>query len=60
VDGTNLRRLIANPTYHGQRTHHGTVVGPAIWPAIFDDQIWYQLQARLSNPAPTSTPRPRW
>jgi site-specific DNA recombinase len=49
--GTNLRRLMANPTYHGQRTHHGTVVGPAIWPAIFDDTTWYQLQARLADPA---------
>jgi site-specific DNA recombinase len=49
--GTNLRRLMANPTYHGQRTHHGTVVGPAIWSAIFDDTTWYQLQARLADPA---------
>jgi DNA invertase Pin-like site-specific DNA recombinase len=49
--GSNLRRLMANPTYHGQRTHHGAVVGPAIWPAIFDDTTWFQLQARLADPA---------
>jgi DNA invertase Pin-like site-specific DNA recombinase len=49
--GTNLRRLMANPTYHGQRTHHGDIVGPAIWPAIFDDTTWYQLQAKLQDPA---------
>ena len=49
--GTNLRRLMANPTYHGQRTHHGDIVGQAIWPALFDDTTWYQLQARLQDPA---------
>jgi site-specific DNA recombinase len=48
--GSNLRRLMANPAYHGQRTHHGTVVGPAMWPAIFDDTTWFQLQARLQDP----------
>jgi site-specific DNA recombinase len=48
---TNLARLMRNPTYIGKRTHNGEVVGDADWPAIFDEHTWWQLQARLADPA---------
>jgi site-specific DNA recombinase len=47
---TNLARLMGNPTYFGKRTHNGEVVGVADWPPIFDDGVWWQLQAKLADP----------
>lgn len=51
---TNLRRLLMNPAYIGKRVHRGVIVGDADWPAIFTDATWWQLQARLSDPARTT------
>jgi DNA invertase Pin-like site-specific DNA recombinase len=47
---TNLRRLLGNPTYHGERVHNGEVVAAAVWPPIFDDPTWYQVKNRLADP----------
>lgn len=48
---TQVRRLVTNPAYVGQRVHRGKVVGPATWPAILDDATFYRCVSRLTDPA---------
>ncbi len=55
---TELRRLLANPRYAGQRVHQGEIVGPGIWPAIVDLDEWRALQGVLRNPARHRAGRP--
>jgi DNA invertase Pin-like site-specific DNA recombinase len=50
-DLNTVRRLLTNPAYNGKRTHLGTVVGDAAWPAILDDDTFGQLAARFADPS---------
>lgn len=55
-----LRRMLLSPRHAGLRTHRGTVVGPAAWPAIIDRDTHERLKARLvSGRAPTTRVRNR-
>jgi site-specific DNA recombinase len=55
---TELRRLLSNPRYSGQRVHQGEVVGPGAWPAIVELDDWRALQGVLSNPVRNRAGRP--
>jgi len=46
-----VRRLVSNPAYAGQRVHQGQVVGEASWDPIHDADAWARLQTKLSDPA---------
>lgn len=49
-DLTQIRRLVTNPAYVGQRVHRGQVVGtPAVWPAIIDDTKFSDCERRMSD-----------
>lgn len=48
---SELRRLLLNPRYTGRRMHRGVDVGPAVWPAIFDDDTAAAVRAVLSSPS---------
>ena len=50
-----VRRLVSNPAYAGQRVHQGEVVGAATWEPIHDADTWARLQAKLSDPTGRST-----
>jgi site-specific DNA recombinase len=54
---TQIRRLVSNPAYVGQRVHRGKIVGPANWPAIIDDETFWSTVSRLSDPG-RKTSRP--
>lgn len=56
---TELRRLLANPRHAGLRVHQGAVIGPAVWPAIIDEDTHAAVLALLSDPARKPTGRPR-
>lgn len=55
---TELRRLLANPRYAGQRVHRGEVVGPGAWPAILDMDSWRAVRGILTDPARHKAGRP--
>ncbi|MCY1141706.1 recombinase family protein [Actinoplanes sp. Pm04-4] len=48
---TQIKRLVTDPAYIGQRVHQGRVVGPAVWDAILDEQTHAECVARLTDPA---------
>jgi DNA invertase Pin-like site-specific DNA recombinase len=49
-DLTQIRRIVTNPGYVGQRVHQGKVVGKADWPAILDDKTFGVCLARMNDP----------
>lgn len=49
-----VRRIAIDPTFAGQRTHNGNVVGEAVWPAIVTEDEHAALVARLTDPARVS------
>jgi hypothetical protein len=55
-DPSTIARVLRNPAYIGQRVHQGKVVGPATWPAILDEALYYAAAARLSDPCRRTTP----
>jgi site-specific DNA recombinase len=55
---TELRRLLANPRYAGQRVHRGEVIGPGTWPAIVDLDSWRAVQGVLADPSRHKAGRP--
>jgi len=55
---TELRRLLGNARYAGQRVHRGEVVGMGAWPAIVDLDSWRALQGVLADPARHKAGRP--
>jgi len=55
---TELRRLLGNPRYAGQRVHRGEVVGPGDWTPILDLDDFRALQGVLSDPARHRAGRP--
>lgn len=46
----SARRVLLNPRYAGLRAHHGTIVGPARWPALVSEQTWRAARAVLQDP----------
>jgi site-specific DNA recombinase len=52
---TQIRRLVTNPAYVGQRVHRGKIVGPANWPAIVDDETYWTNVSRISDPRRKTT-----
>lgn len=55
---TELRRLLGNARYAGQRVHRGEVVGMGTWPAIVDLDSWRALQGVLADPSRHKAGRP--
>jgi site-specific DNA recombinase len=49
-DLTQIRRIVTNPGYVGQRVHQGKVVGKADWPAIVDERTFGVCVARMTDP----------
>jgi site-specific DNA recombinase len=47
---TTVKRLMTSARISGQREHKGTIVGPAIWPAIIDPDQTVRLRTVLSDP----------
>lgn len=48
---TGVRAVLLNPRNAGFRAYHGEIVGPAVWPAIVDREIFDGAVALLKNPA---------
>jgi DNA invertase Pin-like site-specific DNA recombinase len=46
---SQIKRMVINPGYIGQRVHRGQIVGPAQWPAILDEKIYTVCVARLTD-----------
>lgn len=46
-----LRRLLYSPRICGQREHQGTIIGPAVWPAIITPAEGMRIRAILDDPA---------
>lgn len=51
----NLRSMLLNPRYAGLRTYRGEVVGPAVWPALVDEDTHAAAVALLSAPERRTT-----
>ena len=51
----NLRSMLLNPRYAGQRTYRGEVVGPAAWPALIDAETHAAASALLTMPERRTT-----
>jgi site-specific DNA recombinase len=49
-----IKRLVTNPRYIGQRVHQGVVVGPAVWPAILEEKVWAECVRIMSDPRRTT------
>jgi site-specific DNA recombinase len=47
---TQIKRLVTNPRYIGQRVYRGAVIGDAVWPAILDESTFLDCKARLEDP----------
>jgi len=47
---TQIKRLVTNPRYVGQRVHQGVVVGDAAWPAILDEETYLACKAVVEDP----------
>lgn len=45
-----IKRLVTNPRYIGQRVHQGVVVGPAVWAAILDEDVFTECVRRMADP----------
>lgn len=48
---TTVRRIAANPTYAGLRTHHGKIVGPGTWEALITPDEHQRIVAMLNDPS---------
>lgn len=55
---TELRRILGNPRYAGQRVHRGEIVGPGTWTAILDLDDFRALQGVLADPSRHKAGRP--
>lgn len=47
----SVRTVLLNPRYYGQRRHLGEVVGPAMWPALVDEETWRAATDILTDPS---------
>lgn len=47
---TQVKRLLTNPRYVGQRVHKGVVIGDAVWPAILEEATYLECKAILEDP----------
>lgn len=45
-----VKRLVTNPRYIGQRVHQGVVVGEAVWAPILDERTYAECVRRMSDP----------
>jgi len=45
-----IKRILTEPAYIGQRVHQGVVIGPAVWPAILDEETYLACKATLEDP----------
>lgn len=52
---STVRGVLKNPRYAGLRTYRGEVVGPAIWPALVDQDTFEAVRAILSVPERRTT-----
>jgi site-specific DNA recombinase len=43
----SIHRMLGSPRLAGLKTHHGEIVGPALWPAIIDRETHERLKVRL-------------
>ncbi|WP_250009120.1 recombinase family protein [Actinoplanes sp. M2I2] len=50
-----IKRVVTNPRYVGQRVHRGVVVGDAVWPAILEENVYAECVRRMSDPRRHST-----
>lgn len=46
---STVRTMLANPRYAGLRTHHGQVVGPAMWEPIISEETHRQILAKIAE-----------
>lgn len=56
---SNVRYVLKNPRYAARRTYRGETVGPAVWPAIVDGDVFDAVHAVLSAPERRTTDVPR-
>ncbi|MFY1589122.1 recombinase family protein [Micromonospora sp. WMMD734] len=49
-DLTQVRRVVTNPAYIGQRVHRGQVIGEGQWPAILDEADYINCKVRMDDP----------
>ncbi|MEU8312907.1 recombinase family protein [Micromonospora sp. NPDC049033] len=49
-DLTQVRRVVINPAYIGQRVHRGVVVGEGQWPAILTEADYINCKVRMTDP----------
>ena len=47
---STVRDTMLNPRYAGRRTYRGQVVGPAVWPALVDEDTFDATEALLKMP----------
>jgi site-specific DNA recombinase len=47
---TQIKRLVTNPRYIGQRVHQGVIVGAALWPALLSESDYLACRALLFAP----------
>lgn len=52
---STVRGVLKNPRYAGLRTYRGEVVGPAVWPALIDQDTFEAVHAILSVPERRTT-----
>jgi DNA invertase Pin-like site-specific DNA recombinase len=52
---STVRETLKNARYAGQRTYRGEVVGPAVWPALVDEDTHAAVCALLALPARRTT-----
>jgi site-specific DNA recombinase len=59
---SNARRMVSSPTYIGKRTHHGQIVGDAVWEPIVSAEDYEAMMAVFADPARKTTTghHPRW
>jgi len=46
-----IKQMLTQPSYAGVRTHRGTIVADATWPALIERERWERLQAILFDPS---------
>lgn len=49
-DLTQVRRIVTNPAYIGQRVHRGQVVGDGLWPSILAETDYINCKVRMTDP----------
>jgi site-specific DNA recombinase len=52
---STVRGVLKNPRYAGLRTYRGDVVGPAVWPALVDQDTFEAVRSILSVPERRTT-----